>query len=120
MDVANVTLPSDLEAFVAGKVTSGEYVTRSEVFREALVLLRERDKLRALRLEEFRKLVQVGVDQLDRRAWRLGMWKKRGPNCVNGLTRAVELAPWPESSDHPGAIRVSGFASGCWSRRPPT
>ena len=34
MDVANVTLPSDLEAFVAGKVTSGEYVTRSEVFRE--------------------------------------------------------------------------------------
>jgi antitoxin ParD1/3/4 len=66
MDVANMALPPDLEAFVAGKVTSGEYVTRSEVFREALVLLRERDQLRALRLEEFRKLVQIGVDQLDR------------------------------------------------------
>jgi putative addiction module CopG family antidote len=66
MDVANLVLPPDLEAYVAGKVTSGEYVTKSEVFREALVLLRERDKLRALRLEEFRKLVQVGVHELDR------------------------------------------------------
>jgi putative addiction module CopG family antidote len=66
MDIADVALPADLEAFIAGKVTSGEFVTRNEVFREALTLLRERDMLRAMRLEEFRKLVHLGVDQLDR------------------------------------------------------
>ena len=38
----------------------------SEVVREALRLLDERDRMREMRLEDLRKDIQIGLDQLDR------------------------------------------------------
>ncbi|HVC98868.1 MAG TPA: type II toxin-antitoxin system ParD family antitoxin [Pirellulales bacterium] len=66
MDLANMPLPPDLEAFVASKVTSGEYPSQIAVVHVALALLQRRDHERAERLGELRKMVQVGLDQLDR------------------------------------------------------
>ena len=43
----NVSLTSELEAFVASKVRSGRYHSASEVIREALRLLEEREQVRA-------------------------------------------------------------------------
>jgi len=48
----NVSLPSTWKEFVASQVTSGEFGNASEVVREALRLLRERQEARAL--EEMR------------------------------------------------------------------
>lgn len=62
----NISLTPDLEKLIQAKVESGQYLSASEVVSEALYLLRERDQIRELRLEELRKEVQIGIDQADR------------------------------------------------------
>ena len=62
----NVSLTQELEALVKQKVRSGLYQSASEVIREGLRLLRERDQLREFRLAELRKEIAVGIDQADR------------------------------------------------------
>jgi antitoxin ParD1/3/4 len=62
----NVSLTKELEKLVTAKVKSGLYHTASEVVREGLRLLEERDRLYQLRLEEVRGEVKKGLDQLDR------------------------------------------------------
>mgnify|MGYP001217400637 CR=1 FL=1 len=62
----NVSLTKELEELVSGKVKTGLYQTASEVIREGLRLLEERDRLYHLRLEELRRDVKLGLDQLDR------------------------------------------------------
>ena len=56
----NVSLTPELEKIVAERVTSGRYASASEVIREALRLLEERDQLNQLRQE-----VRLGLEQLD-------------------------------------------------------
>lgn len=62
----HVSLTTHLEEYVREKVESGLYNSNSEVVREALRLMGERDKLREIRLEELRKEIQIGIDQADR------------------------------------------------------
>ncbi len=57
----NVSLTPELERLVNEKVGSGLYQTASEVVREALRLLKERDDRARLRAD-----IQAGVDQLER------------------------------------------------------
>lgn len=61
-----VSLTPELEKLIHGKVESGLYPSASEVVREALDLLEERDRIRGARLEALRKEIQVGIDQADR------------------------------------------------------
>ena len=62
----HVSLTTHLEEYVREKVESGLYNSNSEVVREALRLMGERDRLREIRLEELRKEIQIGIDQADR------------------------------------------------------
>ena len=62
----NVSLTPELEELVARKVESGRYQSASEVIREGLRLLDDQDRLKALQLDEVRKKIQTGLDQLDR------------------------------------------------------
>lgn len=62
----NVSLTPELEQLIHNKVATGLYLSASEVVREALRLLEERDRLQALRFEEVRKEIQVGIEQADR------------------------------------------------------
>ena len=62
----NVSLTKELEALVQKKVKNGFYHTASEVVRDALRLLEERDRLYQVRLQELRTQVKKGLDQLDR------------------------------------------------------
>ena len=57
----NVSLTPQLENMVKGKVKSGLYSSSSEVIREALRLLDERDRLGQIRLVELREAVQEGL-----------------------------------------------------------
>ncbi len=50
----NIHLTPELEQFVHAKVQSGRYDSASEVVREALRLMAERDELRAIQIQEFR------------------------------------------------------------------
>ena len=57
-----ISLNPHFEELVKGKVESGLYNSASEVMREALHLLEERDRLRDLRLEELRREIQKGIN----------------------------------------------------------
>ncbi len=58
----NVSLTPELEQLVAEKVNSGMYQTSSEVVREGLRLLKERDE----RLVALRRDIRTGLDEIDR------------------------------------------------------
>ncbi len=62
----NVSLTPQLEELVRRKVESGLYNSSSEVVREALRLLEERDRLQEMRLSELKQEIQLGLDQLER------------------------------------------------------
>jgi antitoxin ParD1/3/4 len=62
----NISLTPELDTFVEGKVKSGLYHSASEVIREGLRLLKERDVLQEIRAEELRKQVREGFAQIDR------------------------------------------------------
>ncbi len=62
----NVSLTPELEERIHERVRSGRYTSASEVVREALRLLEDRDELRRLRLAELRTQVAAGLDSLDR------------------------------------------------------
>jgi putative addiction module CopG family antidote len=57
-----VEIPLEYQAFVKTVIESGEFQSEEQVVGESLRLLAERDRSR----EEFRRAVQVGLDQLDR------------------------------------------------------
>ena len=65
MATMNVSLTPELEEFVETRVQSGHFHTTSEVIRAALRLLIDQEQLRELRLEELRKRVREGLDELD-------------------------------------------------------
>ncbi|RPH54640.1 type II toxin-antitoxin system ParD family antitoxin [bacterium] len=62
----NVSLTPELERLVQEKVASGLYNSASEVVREALRILKERDEMRSLALEDLRREIAAGLDELDR------------------------------------------------------
>lgn len=62
----NVSLTPPLEELVRRKVASGLYHSAGEVIHEAPRLLEERDRLREMRLDELRREIAVGVDQIKR------------------------------------------------------
>ncbi len=62
----NVSLTPELEQFVQEKVKSGRYLSASEVVREALRLLEDRDRIQQIKLETLRKEIRVGVEQIER------------------------------------------------------
>lgn len=60
----NITLPPELENLINEKVKSGKYDSPGEVVREGLRLLKEQDELKRIRLEELRREVQKGIDDM--------------------------------------------------------
>lgn len=62
----NVNLGTVFDKFVAELLEGGMYQTHSEVVREGLRLLKEREELKALRCAELRKQIALGSEQADR------------------------------------------------------
>jgi antitoxin ParD1/3/4 len=58
----NISLTSELEQMVQEKVASGMYSSASEVIREGLRLLKERDMLQTIKLQELRTEIRKGID----------------------------------------------------------
>ena len=59
-----VSLTRELQTYVARKLKSGRYQTASEVVREALRLLEQRDRMQEARLAELRRDANVGIRDL--------------------------------------------------------
>ncbi|MFN7920095.1 MAG: type II toxin-antitoxin system ParD family antitoxin [Bryobacteraceae bacterium] len=62
----NVHLNQELEELVQSRVKSGRYGSASEVVRDALRLLADRDELMELRKQELRKKIARGLESLRR------------------------------------------------------
>jgi len=62
----NVNLGTVLDQFVADLLKSGMYQTQSEILREGLRLLKEKEDLKQLRLAELRKEIAFGGAEADR------------------------------------------------------
>jgi antitoxin ParD1/3/4 len=60
----NVSLTPELEQLVHLKVQTGRYTSASEVIREALRLMEERDQMQALHKDEIRKKIAEGMASL--------------------------------------------------------
>ena len=58
----NVSLTPELEQYIQEKVSTGMYYSASEVVREGLRLLKEREQLQQIRLQELRQDIQAGLD----------------------------------------------------------
>lgn len=58
----NVSLTPELEEFVNSKVRAGDYKSVSEVVRDSLRLLKEKDLLQQAKLAALREAVQKGID----------------------------------------------------------
>lgn len=61
----NVSLTPQLESYLKQKVAGGMYSSVSEVIREALRLLEERDALQSMKLEALRQDINQGLTSLD-------------------------------------------------------
>jgi antitoxin ParD1/3/4 len=62
----NISLTPELEKLIDERVRSGLYNSASEVVREALRLLMERDQLKQMKLDELRRQIQIGIDASNR------------------------------------------------------
>ena len=61
----NVSLTPELEGMINEKVETGMYSSASEVVRDGLRLLQERDKVREEKLQWLRREVQKGMDDIE-------------------------------------------------------
>lgn len=61
----NISLTPELEKLVKQKVESGLYLSASEVVREGLRLLQERDGLRRFHVDQLRKQIFPGIFELE-------------------------------------------------------
>lgn len=81
----NINLTPQLEEMVRQKVTSGLYTSASEVVREALRLMEEKDQVRAAKLERLSNDIREGVNSGPAATWdaedikRAGRAKRKGP-----------------------------------------
>jgi antitoxin ParD1/3/4 len=60
----NISLTPELERLVDENVKSGRYASASEVIREGLRLLEEREELKQQRLAEVRQKIDRAIEQL--------------------------------------------------------
>jgi len=74
----NISLTPQLESLVKSKVESGLYGSASEVMRDALRLLEERDRRQSLRVEELRAEIKKGLDSGEPTPLDVGAIKSRG------------------------------------------
>jgi antitoxin ParD1/3/4 len=74
----NINLTPQLEQLVREKVSSGRYTSASEVVREALRLMEEQDRLRAVKLEQLRRDIRDGMESGPAISWNIEKMKREG------------------------------------------
>lgn len=74
----NINLTPQLEELVRQKVSSGRYTSASEVVREALRLMEEQDRLRAIKLDQLRRDIRDGLESGPANSWNVEEMKSAG------------------------------------------
>ena len=66
---SSYTVGDHYDSFVRELVSSGRYSSASEVLRDGLRLLEEREQLREIKLKALREAIQEGLDSGDAGPW---------------------------------------------------
>lgn len=74
----NINLTPQLEEMIRQKVDSGMYNSASEVVRDALRLMDEKDRLRAAKVNQLRQEIQGGLNSGPATAWDREEIKREG------------------------------------------
>jgi antitoxin ParD1/3/4 len=74
----NVNLTPQLEDMIKKKVASGLYNSASEVVREALRLMEEQDRVRAVKLGQLQQDIRDGLNSGDPTPWNPEEIKREG------------------------------------------
>ncbi len=61
----NVNLGSVFDRFVAELLKSGLYQSQSEILRDGLRLLKEREDIKKIKLQELRREINLGLKQVE-------------------------------------------------------
>ena len=61
----NVHLGPVFDEFVADLLKGGQYQSQSEILRDGLRLLKEREEVKQMRLSALRKEIAAGIEQAD-------------------------------------------------------
>jgi antitoxin ParD1/3/4 len=70
MPTRNVVLMEQQERFIETLVESGRYQNASEVLRDGLRLVEQRETEEAAKLEALREAARIGASALDRGEWK--------------------------------------------------
>lgn len=89
---SSYSIGKHFEGMIEGLIESGRYSTASEVMREGLRLVEEREERRKARLEALRVEIQKGFD--------------------SGPAEEVDLAEWMESIKRRGKARLAARERG--------
>lgn len=65
MPTRNINLTDHLDQFVEGQVATGRYGNASELVREALRLLEEREEEHKVKISALRRVAKQGFDEID-------------------------------------------------------
>src|SRR5678816_1657396 len=93
MSTRNVVLTEHHEEMIAELVASGRYQNASEVLREGLRLIEQRDAREEARLKALRKAARAGVRDLDERRSEL-IDDSRIARAVTALGRQARTLRW--------------------------
>ena len=88
----NVNLTPQLETLVKQKVASGLYNSASEVVREALRLMEEQDRIRAIKLEQLRQDIRDGINSGEPEPWNAETIRQEGRALRNARKTASREA----------------------------
>ena len=62
----NLSLTPSLEQYVRDRAATGDYNNASEVVREAIRLLKQKEEERVLKLERLREAIRIGDEAMQR------------------------------------------------------
>ena len=85
---SSYTLGEHYEAFVRQLLESGRYASASEIMRDGLRLLEEREETRALKLDALRAAIKEGLDSGPSEAWDADAIKAEGQRRLASRRRA--------------------------------
>jgi antitoxin ParD1/3/4 len=97
----NINLTPQLEELVRQKVASGLYTSASEVVREALRLMDEKDRLLDAKLHQLRQDVREGLDSGPAALWDPKDTKGEGRGRLGEAKRDRDLTQSQKASQPP-------------------
>lgn len=91
MPTQNVNLTTTLDNFVKTQVSSGHFNNASEVHRSALAAMARQDEERQLRIEQLRREIQIGIDDVNAgRSIKITSSKGLGSMLDGSLKKAIQ------------------------------